>query len=151
MMLFSNFYLFNHMHISKETAQQTQNRLLKVIKESNFQVLLGEYYFKEFTPSNFTIYNDALAFIKDEDTWSCLIPAEDDRTEKFKIFSFHFIEGLDNSGFVGWLATELKKEFGTGVFVICGKNSSKGGIFDYWGCPVEVAEKVFNHIHELRK
>jgi len=28
---------------------------------------------------------------------------------RFALFSFHFPEGLDNSGFVGWLATALKE------------------------------------------
>ena len=139
------------MYISKETTRQTKSRLLKVLKASNFQVLKGTYYFKEFYTNKFTFYEDSLAYVKDDDIWSCLIPAKNSKTENFKIFSFHFIEGLDNSGFVGWLATELKKEFGTGVFVICGQNSNNGGIFDYWGCPIDIADKIIEHIFYLIK
>ena len=44
---------------------------------------------------------------------------------------FHFPAGVDNSGFVGWLASHLKVVLGTGVLVVCGFNSQRGGVFDY--------------------
>ena len=72
-------------------------------------------------------------------------------TENFRVFSFHFQDGLDNSGFVGWLASRIKKELGTGVFVVCGQNTNKGGIFDYWGCPISVADKVIELVEQLRQ
>ena len=37
-------------------------------------------------------------------------------------------------------------EFGSGVFVVCGQNTNKGGIFDYWGCPMEIETKVISFI-----
>ncbi|MGI5346709.1 DUF6196 family protein [Streptomyces sp. CA-250714] len=46
--------------------------------------------------------------------------------------AFHFPAAADNSGFVGWLASELKDQLGTGVAVLCGYNSAQGGIYDYW-------------------
>ena len=88
--------------ISQETSEQTENRLLNVIAQS-----------------------------------------------EFKIFSFHFKDCADNSGFVGWLASHLKTELGTGVFVTCGQNIKRGGIYDYWGCPIEISEDVVSEIKKL--
>jgi len=56
---------------------------------------------------------------------------------------------LDNSGFVGWLATHMKRSLGTGVFVVCGQNSARGGIFDYWGCPYAIRDSFFREIEGL--
>ncbi len=67
------------------------------------------------------------------------------------MFCFHFKCGLDNSGFVGWLASKIKLDLGTGVFVVCGQNNRKGGIFDYLGCPVDMGEKVTKLIEKLRE
>ncbi len=47
-----------------------------------------------------------------------------------------------NSGFVGWLACWLKRELGTGVVVVCGQNSRRGGVYDYWGCPAHLCEQA---------
>jgi len=65
------------------------------------------------------------------------------------VWRFHFPAGLDNSGFVGWLASHLKRQFGTGVVVICGQNSARGGIFDYWACPFAIADPVLAEIRAL--
>ena len=66
------------------------------------------------------------------------------------IFSFHFDGCTDNSGFVGWLASHLKTKLGTGLFVTCGQNTKRGGIFDYWGCPSELEDKVLQEVRLLR-
>lgn len=55
----------------------------------------------------------------------------------------------DNSGFVGWLASHLKQKLGTGVFVTCGQNSNRGGIFDYWGCPAELGPSAIEEVKKL--
>jgi hypothetical protein len=61
-----------------------------------------------------------------------------------------FPAGLDNSGFVGWLAGRLKTELGTGVFVICGSNRDRGGIYDYWGCPIGLLDDTVAVVEALR-
>ncbi|GAA2491135.1 hypothetical protein Ahu01nite_029380 [Winogradskya humida] len=91
-----------------------------------------------------------LAVVRDEDSWSWLAPADPSAGERFVVVSFHFPPELDNSGFVGWLATHLKRELGTGVFVTCGQNSTRGGIYDYWGCPAQLRTEVLQALHELR-
>lgn len=139
------------MYISNETVEQTEDRLRKVIKSAGFRIFEPLYYFKEIPITNFTFSSEALAMVRDEEVWSLLIPATDEPSEKFKICSFHFQEGLDNSGFVGWLASKIKQQLGTGVFVVCGQNTNKGGIFDYWGCPVSVAKEVVELIERLRQ
>ncbi|MBW3567345.1 MAG: hypothetical protein KY410_05190, partial [Proteobacteria bacterium] len=93
---------------------------------------------------------DALAIVRDEHVWSLLVPAQDNAVERFGLFSFHFAPGLDNSGFVGWLASHLKTVLGTGVFVVCGQNSGRGGIFDYWGVPESVTERAAIEVENLR-
>ena len=47
------------------------------------------------------------------------------------------------------LASHLKTKFGTGVFVTCGQNSKDGGIFDYWGCPLELRDQVLTEVRAL--
>jgi Family of unknown function (DUF6196) len=141
------------MYVSQESAEQTQQRLLRVIALAEFKIYERLYIFEEFPLSDFQAKAnpEALAFVRDEQVWSQLICADDSGGELFKIFSFHFAENLDNSGFVGWLASHLKQRIGTGVFVVCGQNSDRGGIFDYWGCPAEVAETVLREVESLIK
>ncbi len=82
--------------------------------------------------------------------WSALVPSADPERERFVLFSFHFTPGLDNSGFVGWLASHLKAQTGSGVMLVCGQNSGRGGIFDYWGAPLAVARQVLDEVRLLR-
>jgi hypothetical protein len=137
------------MYISNETKEQTEKRLTEVLKTATFKVFELPYFFKETQIIDFQFEPNALAMIKDFEVWSYLIPSESEKTENFKIFSFHFKEGMDNSGFVGWLASKIKIELGSGLFVICGQNSNRGGIFDYWGCPIEIADEVLEYIKKL--
>ncbi len=138
------------MYVSKETEEQTEIRLLQVISKAEFKEYSGAYTFEEFPINKFRVKakDTALAYIRDAEVWSQLIPAEDKTTaqELFKVISFHFPPNLDNSGFVGWLATHLKRRIGTGVFVICGQNSNKGGIFDYWGSPSSIGDSFVREI-----
>ncbi len=138
------------MYISNETREQTEDRLIKVLKSAKFRIYETPYYFKETSVNDFYFDPKALAMVKDEEVWSYLIPIGNTQTENFKIFSFHFKDGLDNSGFVGWLASKIKEELGSGLFVVCGQNSKKGGIFDYWGCPIEIADDVLSFINKLK-
>ena len=45
---------------------------------------------------------------------------------------------------------ELKRELGTGVLVVCGQNSARGGIFDYWGVPLGLRRDVARILDRLR-
>lgn len=140
------------MYISQETPDQTSNRLGKVIAEAEFVLYERPYAFVEAAASKFPqeLLTEALAFIRDEDVWSALVPSSNPEQENFILFSFHFTQGLDNSGFVGWLASHIKAKIGTGVFVVCGQNSQRGGIFDYWGAPLSVAGQVIEEVRRLR-
>ena len=137
--------------ISQETSNQTEKRLLKVIAQSEFKIFAGTYAFEEFPLDEFSnqARQDALALVRDNEVWSQLVPCVDSNQELFKIFSFHFENCADNSGFVGWLASHLKTELGKGVFVTCGQNSKRGGIYDYWGCPLEISEDVVSEVRKL--
>jgi hypothetical protein len=140
------------MYISYETPSQTSTRLGQVIASAEFVVYDQPYTFVETDVSSFPkeLLTTALAFVRDENVWSALVPSAEPEHEKFVVFSFHFTENLDNSGFVGWLASHLKVVLGTGVLVICGQNSQRGGIFDYWGAPLSVASQVIAEIRNLR-
>lgn len=137
------------MYISKETKEETEKSLVKVLKAAAFKVYEEAYYFKESRISDFQFEPKALAMIRDNEVWSYLLPSTSDKTENFKVFRFHFKEGLDNSGFVGWLATKIKSDLGSGVFVVCGQNSNRGGIFDYWACPIAIADEVLAYLKKL--
>lgn len=136
--------------ISIETPEQTERRLRRVIQASELTVFEGPYGFSEFAAKDFpaAIDPNALAVVRDNSLWSQLAPHRGGG-EAFAVFSFHFPPESDNSGFVGWLASHLKRRFGTGVFVICGQNSARGGIFDYWGCPIEIGEDVLAEVRKL--
>lgn len=140
------------MYISQETPTQMQARLRKVIAEAELLVYDEPYVFAEVSVERFPSHHiaDALAFVRDSQVWSALVPQRQQQQEAFALFSFHFPPKLDNSGFVGWLASHLKARVGTGVFVVCGQNSSRGGIFDYWGAPLSVAGQVLKEVNLLR-
>jgi len=140
------------MYISQESEQQTRARLGNVLAESEFVVYEQSYAFVEINASRFPeeLFPVALAFVRDEDVWSALVPASSPEQEQFVIFGFHFKPDLDNSGFVGWLASHLKARLGTGALVICGQNSLRGGIFDYWGAPWPIGKQVIAEVERLR-
>jgi hypothetical protein len=137
--------------VSYETAEETDERLRRVIRAAHLKVYEQPYAFAEFALDKFATAADpeALALVRDDETWSQLAPHRAGDAEPFTIFRFHFPSGVDNSGFVGWLATHLKRRLGTGVFVVCGQNSARGGIFDYWGCPVTLRDEVLAEIGSL--
>ncbi|WP_067820211.1 DUF6196 family protein [Actinomadura kijaniata] len=139
--------------VSRETAEQTEERLRRVIAQADLLVHDGAWRFEESPldrPPALTA--DTLAVVRDEESWSRLVPAEGEGgdAERFGVFSFHFPEGLDNSGFVGWLAGRLKASLGTGVFVVCGSNRDRGGIYDHWGCPADLLDEAVAVVEALR-
>jgi Family of unknown function (DUF6196) len=138
-------------NISHEKSHEIENRLRRVIQETSLTVYDDPYAFEEFPLEAFKEHANmaALALVRDDQVWSQLVKAVLNSAEPFVIWRFHFPHGADNSGFVGWLATHLKKCFGTGVFVVCGQNSNDGGIFDYWGCPWELRESVLGEVRAL--
>ena len=138
--------------ISHETLEAADDRLRKVIAKADLKIYAGFFAFEEFPMETFksNVREDALALVRDNKVWSQLVPSSDKSLELFSVFSFHFDDCADNSGFVGWLASYLKMKLGTGVFVTCGQNTKRGGIFDYWGCPPEIKESVLEELHCLR-
>jgi hypothetical protein len=139
--------------VSVETAAQTERRLRRVLAAAEVVVHDGVWCFQEFPAARPpALTGDTLAVVRDEQSWSRLAPATpaDEGAERFGVFSFHFPDGLDNSGFVGWLATRLKAELGTGVFVVCGSNRDRGGIYDYWGCPIGLLDRAVAVVESLR-
>lgn len=140
------------MYVSQETPQQTDARLRQVLASADLIWHEGQFAFYEFPAKDFPVKEagHALAFVRDEEVWSVLKGAGPEAAEPFGLFSFHFPQGLDNSGFVGWLASILKRELGTGVFVVCGQNSRRGGIFDYWGVPMFMRSSALEVLSRLR-
>jgi hypothetical protein len=138
--------------ISTETAEQTEARLRTVVSLATLKIFDESYVWEEFPLHGFraSAREDALALVRDDTNWSQLVPADEIGAERFKMFRFHFPPNLDNSGFVGWLATLLKRKLGTGLFVTCGQNSADGGIYDYWGCPAELGDAVVAELKILR-
>lgn len=140
-------------NVSVETAEQTEKRLRRVIAQAELVVHDGVWCFEE-SPADQppALTRETLAVVRDQESWSRLVPftRQGDDLERFGIFSFHFPVQADNSGFVGWLATHLKVELGTGVFVVCGSNRARGGIYDYWGCPIDLLDRAITVVEKLR-
>jgi hypothetical protein len=143
------------MHVSHESDAQVEARLLTVIALADFVSYDDTFAFVE-SPAGEVIteiWPGVVALVRDDDVWSQLVPIGSDNAataEPYALFRFHFPPGIDNSGFVGWLATRLKRELGSGVFVVCGQNSRRGGIYDYWGCPLALRDDARRLIDCLR-
>jgi diadenosine tetraphosphate (Ap4A) HIT family hydrolase len=141
-----------------ETANDAQGRLLQVIAHAHFEVLPGLYAFAPLAGGPSKIRDDALACVRDGAGWSELVPAgEPAPAMVFKMFSFHFDPGHDATGFVGWLHSHLARATLTGPIVVCGRSlrggddPTRGGTFDYWGCPADATERVLAEIQMLRE
>ena len=136
--------------VSHETPQETSTRLRGVLAEATFKVLSGHWAYHEYPAGPVPqLSADALALVRDEESWSVLEPAQGGEAEVFGAFAFHFPAASDNSGFVGWLASELKDHLGTGVAVLCGFNSARGGIHDYWLVPSQLLREAEAHVRAL--
>ncbi|WP_113702588.1 DUF6196 family protein [Nonomuraea lactucae] len=140
--------------VSMETPEQTERRLRRVIAQADLVAFDGVWCFEE-SPIDWppALTDDTLAAVRDEQSWSRLVrlTQRHQDVERFGIFSFHFPAELDNSGFVGWLAGVLKARLGTGVFVICGSNRARGGVYDYWGCPIDLLDDALAVVEALRE
>jgi hypothetical protein len=140
--------------ISYEPEETTHARLAEIFKKSEIKHLNGIWSFQENPRDNFPscVKPEALAIVLDETTCSQLVLADPQVQEEiFKLFCIHFPDNADNSGFVGWLASLIKKETGSGVFVTCGYNAKRGGIFDYWGYPPKIEPQVKALLDKLAK
>ena len=138
-------------NVSHESVEETVNHLRRMITRCDLATYSRTYCFEEFPLSEMPrrIRPDALAVVRDDDVWSQLVPSDDTSRELFSLWRFHFREGDDNSGFVGWLADHLKRKLGTGIFVVCGQNSDRAGIFDYWGCPAALGGPAIAEVRKL--
>jgi hypothetical protein len=102
----------------------------EVIGAAELVTLDGEWAFQDGPlgrPPELT--DQVLAVTRDENAWSWLTPFTAVTAvagERFAVL-LPLPEGLDNRGFVGWLATALKQGLGTGIFVVGGQNSGRGG------------------------
>ncbi|MCB9896694.1 MAG: hypothetical protein H6825_01695 [Planctomycetes bacterium] len=131
-----------------------ERRLLAVLRASAFVVRQGRWHYEQFSLAEFPrrARADALALVQNGHGWSQLVPLPDDTQarEPLVIWSFQFAPDAPNSGFVGWLASTIKEVTGSGVIVVCGYDTERGGVYDHWGCPAGVADQVFALLDELR-
>src|SRR5262245_25720217 len=134
--LISNCYCFAVVSISRERPVESERRLRRVLRDAKVVHLDGAWRFCRFDGA---MPAGVLATVRDDEGWCALVAAGDDVGERFGITSTTFPAAIDNSGFVGWLATTIKQRLGSGVFVVCGDNPARGGIFDYLGYPLQIA------------
>lgn len=136
--------------VSHETPLETESRLRTVLAGADFEALPGFWAYHQYPAGQPPQPAErSLAMVRDDSGWCGLEPAHGDEPEIFGIFAVHFPAGQDNSGFVGWLATELKQHLGTGVAVLCGYNRARGGVYDYWLAPHELRDQVIEHVRRL--
>jgi Family of unknown function (DUF6196) len=133
--------------ISREHPVESERRLRAVLRAAEIEHLRGTWCFERVTDD---APDEAIATVRDIDGWCALVPAGEDAKEHYGLTLTTFSPGIENSGYVGWLATAIKRRLGSGVFVICGDNPRRGGIFDYLGYPAEISDAVRVLIDELR-
>lgn len=118
-----------------ESPDQVHAKLCRVMREATIRQV-GVFFWKEFAdPDVKGLTPHALALVRGVGNWSALMPSLGTEPDLLHVMRINFVDGQDNSGFVGWLATLLKAELGTGVAVVCGFDSANGGVFDYWCIP----------------
>jgi hypothetical protein len=139
------------MNIENEKPEQTHERLLKVIADSEFKIFHDTYVFDEFPINEFPNRADlsAIAYVRDESVWSQIVPSTDSSKQLWKTIRFRFKKNSKTIGFIAWLSGYLKEKLGVGLCVICGWNSDIAGVYDYWLCPVESSKLVIEEIHNL--
>jgi len=125
--------------VSHEVRAQTEARLRDVFRQSAVEWLPGLWAFVEGEEA--LGRDDSIAEIRDEGRLSALCPALT-AAERFGVFRVVLPPGADDSGFVGWLASRVKAETGSGLFVICGQHARRGGIFDFYGVPEAAISEV---------
>lgn len=126
---------------------ESERRLLAVLPVTEVVHLKGSWGFARDLDE---VPPEAVATVRDDQGWCALAPATSGPGERFGLTRITFPPAIDNSGFVGWLATTIKRRIGSGVFVVCGDNPERGGIFDYLGYPIRVADEVRGLIDDLR-
>jgi hypothetical protein len=133
--------------VSHERAVESERRLLGVLRAAEIVHLEGSWGFRRDIDQ---APPEAVAAVRDDEGWCALVPAASGPGERFGLTRTTFPADIDNSGFVGWLATTIKRHLGSGVFVVCGDNPGRGGIFDYLGYPIRIADEVRGLIDALR-
>jgi hypothetical protein len=141
------------MYVSVESPEETDRRLRQIAALMEVEVLDGQYWYEELPPEEYPrrVRQDALALIRGRHGWSQLVPviSGDNAPERFRLWCCHFPDAMDNSGFIGWLASRIRHRTGSGVFVVCGSSAADGGIYDYWGCPDAVAGPVLEELRAI--
>lgn len=139
-----------------ETAEEMEWRLLDVISRARCEVLADDYVWATMV-SGEAPRPEAIACVRDGNTWSQFVPSSGTTAAPYRVVSFHFAEGTNASGFVAWLAAHIKRSAGTGSVVICGKDrrdtpalfQTSLGVFDYWCCPVDAGDRFVAVIRAL--
>ena len=134
--------------ISRELPVESEARLRQVLRDTDIEHLPGDWCFRRLTGAP---PPEALATVRDADGWCALVPDGGGAAEPFGLTLSTFPPGIDNSGYIGWVSTTVKERTGSGVFVVCGDNPRRGGVFDYLGYPAEAADAVRAVLDDLRR
>lgn len=143
----------------EETEQQFDGQLCRALAKSDTTFYGQDSVWCPFSDGD-TLPKDALACVKDQESWSAFVPARpEDREGRFRVVCFRFAEdGPSAIGFVAWLHSHLRRMGKAGAIVICGKDrrGSKKlfeicqGIMDYWAYPAGPAgDRFLNVIRRL--
>lgn len=75
-------------YISHESTGQTQARLQCVLAQAEMLILPDPHAFVEVSASRFPVelVTQAIAFVRDEDVWSALVPSSNPKDERFVVF-----------------------------------------------------------------
>ncbi len=133
--------------VSHELRALTEARLRGVFRQSAVEWLPGLWAFVE--GEDVLGREDSIAEIRDEGRLSALCPTLN-AAERFGVLRVVLPRGADDSGFVGWLASRVKAETGSGLFVICGQDAGRGGIFDFYGVPEAAIGEVCSVLERSR-
>lgn len=131
--------------VSIETPAETEARLRRLMRATAIEWQPGVWALGP-EPAI-----DAIAVVSGASASSWLRRGSAADKDPYRIFRANFPIGRDNSGFVGWLAGEIKRKTGSGVVVVCGYDAALGGVFDYWGVPIRVASRVRRRLTQMQQ
>ena len=144
------------MHVSAETAEQTDARLRRVMAMATLDVDDRSWWFEELARSRTSSVGRGRMPSRSSATPTAGASSSRSARPTHRPSDSGSGPSIPERGGQQRLRRLARhphqaRNPGGGVFVVCGQNSRRGGIYDHWGCPEAVADQVLETIHALAR